>query len=728
MNGGKDLSEYSMLELFRMEVEHQSLQLEEGLQQMTTQGAGAVDLETMMRAAHSIKGAARMVGVRLATRIAHAMEDLLVAAQRGETRLDEVAREALERGLSQLRAIAARNDTTITDPGEADEAAVAELEQRLRTLAAREPGADEPGGDESAGTAEVEIKSGPRALRIAAERLERLTLLVGEAMVESYALGRHLEGELRRHQEEGQLLYQLQQIVTALDGPEARRLQHFRQRLEGYFRTRRRRRERLEQIQRRLTPVVEQMHREVLDIRMRPFSDIAAALPPLVASLAERLGKQAELVLQGEGTRIDREILERLAVPLKHLIQNALDHGVEPPEERRAAGKAETAVLRIHTRHRNGRLEIEVSDDGRGIDREALRRRALERRLVAPEVAAQLSGDDWLEFLFMPGFSTRDQVTELSGRGVGLDVVRDMVHSLNGELTVKSEPGRGTCFLLALPLTLAVMRVLLVEIAGEPYALPMVRVERLLKVSLGMFDIQGRHSLSLEDGEVSVLDGAQLLELESPASLGEETALVLVGDGQRRVGLRVDRWLGVREIALQSLDRGLGKIPHIFAASQLDDGTPFLVLDVDDLLRSAESSGPAPLEREGTGLRILVVDDSMTVRALLHQTLTEAGYAVDLAEDGVDAWSALHTRHYDLLLTDVDMPRMDGIELIRKLRAETRLAGLPVIVLSYKGREADRRRGLEAGADRYLAKSEFESALLLQAVGDLIGEPAEANQ
>ncbi len=725
MTTGRDLSDYSMLDLFRMEVDNQATQLEDGLQRLRATGAGAAELEQVMRAAHSIKGAARMVGVELATRLAHAMEDLVVAVQRGETGLDEAALETLERGLARLRTFATRNDEELSRARDEDEAAVAELEAACKALRARPPEAVAPA---SAGRGEVADAEGParetsgRALRISSERLERLTWLAGEALVEVRALGRHLEGEWRRHEEETQLLHALDQALAELRlaAPEhARHLCPLKSRLENYLRGRRRRRERLEQIERRLTPVVERLHRAVMDTRMRPFADIAEALPPLVEDLATRLGKQAELVLEGKETRIDRDILERLATPLKHLIQNALDHGLEPPEERVRAGKPPVGRITVASRHRNGHLEITVADDGRGIDRAALRERALARRLVAPEVAARLDEDDWFEFLFMPGFSTRDEVTELSGRGVGLDVVRDMVHGLGGELTVHSEPGRGTRFTLALPLTLAVMRVLLVELDGAPYALPMVRVERLLKVPTAAIDNQGRPTVTLEEGDVPVLDGEQVLELPARARDEAEAHLVLLREGRRRVALRVGRWLGTREIALQNLDQGLGKIPHVFAAGQLDDGTPLLVLDVDDLLRSAEHAGPLP---EGGGLRVLVADDSLTVRNLLRQILTGAGYQVDLAEDGVDAWSALHTRTYDLLLTDVDMPHMDGIELVRRLRGDPRLRRLPVVILSYKGSEQDRRRGLEAGADYYLAKSEFEGERLLQAVGDLIGE------
>ncbi len=727
----RDLSDYSMLDLFRMEVDNQAAQLEDGLQRLRATGAGAAELEQVMRAAHSIKGAARMVGVELATRLAHAMEDLVVAVQRGETGLDEAALETLERGLARLRTFAARNDEELARGRDEDEAAVADLEAACTALRDRPPedvtSATRGRGETSATTPEPPTREAPgRALRISSGRLERLTWLAGEALVEVRALGRHLEGEWRRHEEETQLLHALDQALAELRlaAPEhAQRLRPLKSRLENYLRGRRHRRERLEQIERRLTPVVERLHRAVMDTRMRPFADIAEALPPLVKELAARLGKETELVLEGKETRIDRDILERLATPLKHLIQNALDHGLEPPEERVGAGKPPVGRITVASRHRNGRLEITVTDDGRGIDRAALRERALARRLVAPEVAARLAEDDWFEFLFMPGFSTRDEVTELSGRGVGLDVVRDMVHGLGGELTVHSEPGRGTRFTLALPLTLAVMRVLLVELDGAPYALPMVRVERLLKVPTASIDNQGRPTVTLEEGDVPVLDGEQVLELPARAHDEAEAHLVLLREGRRRVALRVGRWLGTREIALQTLDQGLGKIPHVFAAGQLDDGTPLLVLDVDDLLRSVEYAGPLP---EGGGLRVLVADDSLTVRNLLRQILTGAGYQVDLAEDGVDAWSALHTRTYDLLLTDVDMPHMDGIELVRRLRGDPRLRRLPVVILSYKGGEQDRRRGLEAGADYYLAKSEFDGERLLQAVGDLIGEARPA--
>lgn len=470
---------------------------------------------------------------------------------------------------------------------------------------------------------------------------------------------------------------------------------------------------------------------------MRPFADRAQGFPRFVRDLAARLGKEARLDLLGANTQVDRDILEKLEAPLTHLLRNALDHGLETPEERRAAGKPAEGSLTLEARHSAGMLTVAITDDGRGIDLENLREAVVRKGFTTREVAARMSEEELMEFLFLPGFSTRDRVTELSGRGVGLDVVRSMVHEVRGTVRLTSHAGRGTRCSLQLPLTLSVMRALLVDIGGETYALPLARIARTLKLPRAEIRLlEGRQHFQLNGQAVGLVSAHQALELPAPAAPPDALPVIVLGDTGHRYGLVVDGFLGERELVVQTLDPRLGKLKNIGAGAILADRTPALIIDVDDLLRSVEAlaSGRRLNRLEGGELaasatrarRVLVVDDSLTVRELERKLLTSRGYAVDVAVDGVDGWNTVRAGEYDLIISDVDMPRMDGIELIGLLKKDPRLRTLPVMIVSYKDREEDRRRGLEAGADYYLTKSSFHDESLLQAVADLIGEAAGA--
>jgi two-component system sensor histidine kinase and response regulator WspE len=425
--------------------------------------------------------------------------------------------------------------------------------------------------------------------------------------------------------------------------------------------------------------------------------------------------------------------LEKLDAPLGHLLRNALDHGIETPAERIAAGKPEEGVIRLEASHNAGSLQIIISDDGHGIDPESIREAVIRRGLANGEMAAKLSDSELLEFLFLPGFTMKEDVTEISGRGVGLDVVQDMIRQVRGLVRVTSQPGAGTRFKLELPLTLSVLRALLVEIGGEPYAFPFAHIVRAAKLAKDQVQIlEGRQHFSLDGQQIGLVTAHQILGCGEPDHEGEELSVVLLGSPNNLFGLVVDRFLGARELVVRPLDARLGKIKDISAAALMEDGTPLLIVDVEDMIRSMEKLSSADrlakIRREAGGdgavrrKRVLVVDDSFTVRELQRKLLDHHGYEVDVAVDGVDGWNALRSGHFDLVVSDIDMPRMDGIELVGRIRQDPRLKSTPVMVLSYKDREEDRQRGLEAGADYYLTKGSFQSDALLGAVVDLIGE------
>jgi two-component system sensor histidine kinase and response regulator WspE len=489
-----------------------------------------------------------------------------------------------------------------------------------------------------------------------------------------------------------------------------------------------------ESFARRNEDLSNRLHHEVIVSRMRPLADGIRGFPRLVRDVARTLGKQVRFEVRGEQTGVDRDILDKLEAPLSHLIRNALDHGIELPADREAAGKPATGTIRLEARHRAGMLQITLVDDGRGIDVERLRSHAVTRGLVARQVADQLSELELLEFLFLPGFSTKESVTEISGRGVGLDVVQSMVKSVGGSVRVSTQPGRQTVFTLQLPITMSVIRALLVQIGGEPYAFPLTRIDQILFCrGEDIRTVEGRQYFDRDGVSIGLVMAAQILERPALAP-ADPMPVVVISDRGQQFGMIVDSFLGERDLEVRPLDLRLGKVPNVNSASLLENGDPVLIVDVEDLVRSIDNvlmgrrlsrvEFERMAEQARQRKRILVVDDSITVRELERQLLQARGFTVDVAVDGMDGWNAIRGTHYDLVVTDVDMPRMDGIGLVSLLKADPARRETPVVIVSYKDREEDRIRGLDAGANRYLTKSSFHDETFVDTIVDLIGEAA----
>jgi two-component system sensor histidine kinase and response regulator WspE len=491
----------------------------------------------------------------------------------------------------------------------------------------------------------------------------------------------------------------------------------------------------LVEIQRRASSVATRLYREVVDLRMRPFGEGVAHLGRLVRTLSRQLGKDVQLEIGGSQTPVDRDILERLDASIVNLIRNAVDHGIEPAVERVRNGKPGAGTIRLEASHRGGMLFITAEDDGRGVDMAALRRIIVDRRYTTEHLASRMSSGELLDFLFLPGFSMRDTISETSGRGVGLDIVQTAAREAGGKVTLHSREGRGLQFVFQLPLTLSVIRALVFDVTGEPYAVPIARVGRVLKIPRSEIQsVEGRQHFAMDGDHIGLVAAHQILG-QTAVATSDEVSILVLGDGAHRYGVTVDAIHGERELVVRSIESMFGKVKDIASAALLPDGTPLLIIDVEDVLRSIENiiSGgrvePAAASqagpREGRTRRILVVDDSFTVRELERKVLASRGYEVDVAVDGVDGWNAVRSGRYDLVVTDVDMPRMNGIELVVKIRQDPRLHLLPVIIVSYKEREEDRLRGMEAGADRYLTKGSYHDESMLTAIIEQIGAPED---
>ncbi len=750
-----------MLELFQVEADSQIAVLIGGLLELERAPNAAQQLELLMRAAHSFKGAARIVNQDRAVAVAHAMEDCFVAAQQGRIRLRQDEIDVLFQGIDLLLHISRRNGPEMTRWELENSGRIQEFLTTLDRITRAEPRAPEPAADAPAAPpakpaiapAEAPAKparseslppparkkeSSERMLRLTAENLNRLLGLAGESLVESRWLHPFADSMLRLKRLQSDVMDSLHGLRESLQSSQvseraAGQMNSAIERLvecRGFLSDRM---ADLEVYDRRSSNLSNRLYLEVLQCRMRPFEDGVRRLPRMVRDLARSLGKQVKLEILGEHTQVDREILEKLETPLTHLLRNAVDHGCEAPADRERSGKSTECSVRVEARHSAGMLMITVVDDGPGIEPERLRETIVQKKLINRNVVEKMSETELLEFLLLPGFTMRDTVTEISGRGVGLDVVQNMVKSVRGTIRIANLPGRGMRFQLQLPLTLSVLRTLLVEVGDEPYAIPLSQISRTMSLPREKVEaLEGRHHFSLEGRQVGLLMAHQLLDSGEPPDFGDELPVVVMGDRLARYGLVVDRFLGERELVVQSLDPRLGKVRDISAGSLMEDGSPVLIVDVEDMLVSIEKlvstgrldkfqpDGAQSLARPGK--RVLVVDDSLTVRELQRKLLAGRGYAAEVAVDGMDGWNAVQTGNYDLVITDVDMPRVDGIELVTLIKRDPRFASLPVVIVSYKDREEDRLRGLEAGADYYLTKGGFHDETLVQAVVDLIGE------
>lgn len=760
-----DLSAFSMLDLFRMEADSQTQILTDGLLAMERHAGDAAAVEAMMRAAHSIKGAAAIVGLQVVVQLAHGMEDSFVAAQHGRLKLTPERVDVLLSGVDLIVQLSRLDDAG----AEAWLAAnAAQIDQTLNAIAGiadlpelpalppapapmpapapLPPEAAEPQAPVASGLAGEEAEAAAPAQRTAngagapakapAQNFDKLLSLASESRINAHQMHPFV-GALQRFKRNQSSLFSaiehLHEAIARSADPglmeksllALQKTQPLKQFMLEHIAD-------IETYERRLLAVSQGMVDEVLALRMRPFRDGIHAFPRMVRDLARSLGKEVQLEIDGEDTLVDRDILAKIESPLNHMLRNAIDHGMEGPYERIDAGKEALGTIRMEARHRAGMLSIEISDDGRGVDLEKIRQSVIERKMASPAMAAALSPGELLEFLFLPAFSLKEKANQLSGRGVGLDIVHETIRQQNGTVRLESEPGRGFRALITLPLTQSIVRALVVDVHGEAYAIPIVKVESVVRVpQAAIHTLENKQFFELKGEHLGLVSAAQVLELGEAANQAEDLPVVVIGRGKQSYALVVDAIRGEQSLAVQAIDPIFGKMRDISAAALLDDGEPVLILDVPDLLLSIDKllheGGLHQLAQAGhaerrKAKRILVVDDSLTVREMERKLLLARGFDVDVAIDGIDGWNVVRSGEYDLVITDVDMPRMDGIELVSLIKKDLHLHKLPVMIVSYKDRPEDRARGLSAGADYYLTKGSFHDETLLDAVADLIGD------
>lgn len=461
-----------------------------------------------------------------------------------------------------------------------------------------------------------------------------------------------------------------------------------------------------------------------------PFATLSASFPKLVRDLCRDQGKEAELIIYGENIEIDKRILEEMKDPLIHLLRNSIDHGIETTAERKRRGKSPRAIIKLGVSQISGnKVQLMVSDDGAGIDTGKVKVSAVKRGLISEEEAARLGEPEAQALIFQSDVSTSPIITQLSGRGLGLAIVQEKVCKLGGDVSVDSQAGVGSVFRIALPATRATFRGILVKVAGRPLVLPTVQVERVARARPhDIRTVEGRETLSFHGRAVSLVWLADVLELppgeRQDLSPGGVPVIVL-GAGDQRVAFAVDEVLDEQEILLKPLLKPLSRVRNTAAATVLGSGQVAPILNVADLIKSARRlSGVAARAAVGTktaqAKSVLVAEDSITSRMLIKNILESVGYNVKTAVDGMEAFTQLRAESFDLLVSDVEMPRLNGFDLTARIRADKKLAELPVVLVTALETRDDRERGIDAGANAYIVKSSFDQSNLIEAVRRLI--------
>lgn len=711
--------------------------INQGLLHFEKEGSGdSESLSRVSRNAHSLKGAAMTMGLGNITSLCHHMEDIIreIREQRMATdpetfdvlfQANDVIGAMVERlshspveDTTQLNGLLERMEALLPTPGES--LPCRPIPKKMTKIY------DTPLGKTAYNTVRVPTEKVDRFLNIAVELvilrnqmqslLDQLDMTGTSQKKEQKLLSVMEENFSDTSVSQKPFHFALQELIL-----QRRKGHQFVEQFGGNFQ------ESLEV----LKQLVTETQQLVMDIRMLPVSMLFNAFSRPVRDLARQKNKKVELIIQGDETRIDKRAIEELSDPLMHLLRNAIDHGIESPEERKQRSKEETGKIILRAFQDIDKVIIEIMDDGRGIDKEQIKMKALEKGFLSEDHANRLIDDEVFDLLFLQGFSTASMVTELSGRGVGMEVVKDNVENLNGSVEITSDPGEGTKITISLPLTLATTRAFLVRCSGHTLAIPVFSAVQVLRVSPDSILVaKGREAVYLK-GEIvpcERLDLTLSFPKQEKVDTDGKLPLILLRHSGKKIAFQVDEVVGVEEIVIRNLGTHLKRLPIFSGSSILGTGEIALIIDVPRLFTTAQIKAgniflerSASFEKKAIRQRILLVEDQMTTRLLEKSILEASGFEVETAVDGLAAINMLEENQYDLVITDVQMPRMDGFTLTATLKKDDRFSHLPVIIVTSLESEAEKTQGLQAGADAFLLKKSFNQELLIQTIKTLIG-------
>lgn len=691
-------------------------------------------LQDAFRAAHSLKGAARAVSLGDIETVAHAMESVLQQARDANRHLEADTCDVLYDALDTIEHLLGG---TQADTGV--------IQARLLGLVQEMPGdglppaipanGDTPAPQHAVDAPEAEgvyLAGGEETIRVSVSKLDDLMAQVGELLVARIsAEQRQSDVQAVRYQltQWSKTWRELKTLAGRIEGETGRQfadvltrhadtMHALGQSFNAFDRS-------LNRDTLRLGMVTSGLQDRVRGVRMVPFQTVVLSLERAVRDVARSEGKQVSFRVTGADVELDKKVLETLKDPLLHLLRNAVSHGVEPPRVRAAASKPQAGTVSVEVRQRGSEVRISVSDDGAGFDLQGLTRKA---GAALPENATER---DILDLAFLPGISTAGEVTAISGRGVGLDVVRKQLEAIQGRIQIENRPGQGVTFDLLVPTSLAMTRGLLVRVGAERYVLPLLSVEKIITPE-DVIEVGGRHMLRVDGTPLPLVTLASVLERphaddEAPASM----LAVILGAAEQRLALLVDDVLTEQELAVKPLAAPLKRVRNVTGTAVLGSGEPIVVLNPGDLMRSARQARTLNVmlgrrtettdaQDRAALVHILVVDDSITTRTLEKNILEAAGFRVTTATDGTEALKRLKDNVIDLVVSDVQMPHMDGIGLVTHLRASAEYADLPLILVTSLESREDRERGMVAGANAYIVKRGFDQAELLATIQRLL--------
>ncbi len=736
--------------------------LNQGLVKLEKNPDDAETVNAVFRSAHTIKGSARLMKLTGISEVAHRLEDVLAALREGKIGHSIQLNDVLFKGIDCIAELVEKTASGKVPEGDTSALCEALSQAASGTLAlnSQRRGGKKNEGETTAAAAQniapavnavFEVKSGKAAatgggsadlssrpsggtdpaatetIRVDARKLDVLIRLMGEIVStqnrlkhrltevkEAQRLAKRKSALLSTRRNEGTVdLFQQDIIKTslALSGKINKLAADMRDDAT---------------IQELLTT---ELQEKALMMRMVPLGQVFDPLHRMVRDLARSQEKNVDFIVEGADIGIDKKMMEKIGAPLIHMLRNAVDHGIESAEERRKAGKPEQGRITLSACYDAGSVVMELRDDGSGIAVDKVRERALLKKLFSKEELAVMTESDLVDLIFLPGFSTSSLITDVSGRGVGMDVVRkNFIEELKGAVSVETKTGAGVCFTIRLPMTLAVMRVLLVNTVNRTFAVTTQYVAEIVRVSASeVISVLGRKAIRLREELIPVQHLADLVEHTSGNPQRKNEILILIAKaGNEKLGLIVDSLIDEEDMVIKSLPYHLTKLPLVAGITISGKNEVICILNIPGMIAVAQSltetrrEGQAAEPADST-VRILVVDDSINTRDIEKNILEAYGYEVDLAGDGIEAIEKTRNARYDLIVTDIEMPRLDGFSLTERLRSDETYKHTPIIIVTSREKEEDKKRGIMVGANAYIVKGAFDQTNLLETVQNLVG-------
>ncbi len=715
MSMGIDRSAY--MGAFREEMLEHLQALTEALLSVESHPEDGSSVGEVFRRVHTIKGSARMMGFAEMADLAHSMEDVLDDVRAGRLRVTTPMLDAMLTAVDLLRELTKNPPESGAD--RPDVQAIVRWLADLRGVAREEPAhAQSPEPPVQRPVVDRAGEPARETVRVDVGRIDTILNLAGELMV--------LDAGRKQWAED--IAQWVEMLNTAKVVAHGAGLRGLGEQAEQLVQSAAGAVKRYRRLFAQQAELVRELHYQVSTLRMLPTRSILSDLPRAARDLAREEQKEVEILIEGEDTEIDREVLERVRNLILHLVNNAIHHGIEPPAERLAAGKPRAGRVRVRVSSRGEQAVIEVEDDGAGVDFAAVRQAAVEKGMISVAEAESLPDSECVRLLFLPGLTTSRVVSDASGRGVGLDVVKAEIDALKGRAFLESRPGEGTTAILELPITLAFTHVLLVEVGRSVYGIPCASTQGIAEIpASAVRTLRTREAVEMTGQTVPLVWASRVLGVNSgPLGDGNRWPALLLGSSERPTAFVVDRVIGDENVIVKPLGPLLRRVPNVSGGIILGDGRVALVLSATALLDAAHGgSAPvsaSPVPQAGPkAKRILVVDDAAISRELERGILTTAGYEVETAVDGLDALEKLRSRGFALVVTDVEMPRLDGLQLTAAIRKDPRLERVPVVIISSRESDEDRRQGMEMGAQAYVGKGSFDQTTLLDTIESLLG-------